>query len=86
MIPKSVANKLTNEERLLIRRWKYGVAIIYGAAALWLVGLSIVIVTKNPVEAPSSPGGCHASCQHRCLLLGMSDPADTRFPRASWTK
>jgi hypothetical protein len=54
MIPKSVANKLTNEERLLIRRWKYGVAIIYGAAALWLVGLSIVIVTKNPVEAPSS--------------------------------
>jgi hypothetical protein len=55
MIPKSVANKLTNEERLLIQRWKYGVAIIYGAAALWLVGLSIVIVNKNPVEATSSP-------------------------------
>jgi hypothetical protein len=53
MIPKSLANNLTNEERLFIRRWKYGVAIIYGVAALCLVGF--LTMTKNSVEATSSP-------------------------------
>jgi hypothetical protein len=55
MIPKSLANDLTNEERLFVRRWKYGVAIIYGVAALWLVGLGVLTGTKNSVEATSSP-------------------------------
>jgi hypothetical protein len=55
MIPKSVANDLTKEERLFIRRWKYGVAIIYGVAALWLVGLGVLTMSaKHPIEATSS--------------------------------
>jgi hypothetical protein len=37
MIPKSSTKDLTNEERLFVQRWKYGVAIIFGVAALWLV-------------------------------------------------
>jgi glucose uptake protein GlcU len=56
MIPKSFPNDLTNEERLFLRRWRYGVAIVYGIAALWLVGLGVLTTSaKNSVEASSSP-------------------------------
>jgi hypothetical protein len=56
MIPKSFPNDLTNEERLFLRRWRYGVAIVYGIAALWLVGLGVLTTSgKNTVEATSSP-------------------------------
>jgi glucose uptake protein GlcU len=55
MIPKSSTKDLTNEERLFLRRWKYAVAIVYGVAALWLVGLGVMTTSaKNSVEATSS--------------------------------
>jgi hypothetical protein len=56
MIPKSFLNNMTNEERLFLRKWKYGVAIVYGIAALWLVGLGVLTTSsKNSVETTSFP-------------------------------
>jgi hypothetical protein len=53
MIPKSFLSNVTNEERLFLRKWKCAVAIIYGIAALWLVGLAVLTTSKNPVETAS---------------------------------
>jgi len=56
MIPKSFLNNVTNEERLFLRKWKYCVAIVYGIAALWLVGLGVMTSnSKNSVATMSSP-------------------------------
>jgi hypothetical protein len=45
MVPRSFLRNLTNEERLILRRWKYFVAAVYGVIALTLVGLSVLITS-----------------------------------------
>jgi hypothetical protein len=60
MIPKSlltyVMTYMTKEERLFLRKWRYGVGIVYGILALGLVGLGVLTTTaKNSVETTSSP-------------------------------
>jgi hypothetical protein len=60
MIPKSlltyVMTYVTKEERLFLRKWRYGVGIVYGILALALVGLGVLTTSgKNSVEATSSP-------------------------------
>jgi glucose uptake protein GlcU len=56
MIPKTLLRHVTNEERLFLRKWRYGVGIVYGILALALVGLGVLTTSgKNSVEATSSP-------------------------------
>lgn len=56
MIPKSFLTNMTNEERLFLRRWKYGVAIVYGIVALSLVGFGVLTTSsQNSIEVASSP-------------------------------
>jgi hypothetical protein len=55
MVPKSYPDNLTNEERLFLRRWKYGVGIVYGIAAVWLVGFVVLTSSRtNSIEATNS--------------------------------
>ena len=55
MVPKSYPDNLTNEERLFLRRWKYGVGMVYGIAALWLVSLAVSTTNgSNSVEVTAS--------------------------------
>jgi len=56
MIPKLFLTNMTNEERLFLRRWKYGVAIVYGIVALSLVGFGVLTTSsQNSIEVASSP-------------------------------
>jgi len=56
MIPKSFLTNMTNEERLFLRRWKYGVAIVYVIVALSLVGFGVLTTSsQNSIEVASSP-------------------------------
>jgi hypothetical protein len=61
MISKSFLRNITNEERLLLRRWRYGVAIVYGILALTLVCLSVLIPSsRDTLEATNAPAHNHA--------------------------
>jgi len=57
MIPKLFLTNMTNEERLFLRRWKYGVAIVYGIVALSLViGFGVLTTSsESSIEVASSP-------------------------------
>ena len=73
MVPKSFLRNITNEERLLLRRWRYGVAIVYGILALTLVGLSVLIPSsRDTLEATNAPTHNHAAGN---LSAGRSNEA-----------
>jgi hypothetical protein len=65
MVGKSFPDNLTKEEYLFLRRWKYGVAITYGIAVLWLVGF-VVLTTSgtNSVEA-TAPTAQSLAARHQ---------------------
>jgi hypothetical protein len=56
MVPRSFPDNLTNEERLFLRRWRYGIATVYGIAALWLASLAVLTTGsgRNSVEATAA--------------------------------
>jgi hypothetical protein len=62
MVPGSFLRNITNEERLLLRKWRYGVAIVYGILSLALVGLSVLIPSSRDIlEATNAPAHNHAA-------------------------
>jgi hypothetical protein len=55
MVPRSYQDNLTNEERLFLRRWRYGIATVYGIAGVWLASLAVLTTSgSNSVEATDS--------------------------------
>jgi hypothetical protein len=61
MVSKSFRRNITNEERLFLRQWTYAVAIVYGVFALALVGSSVLITSKDTLEATNAPAHNHAA-------------------------
>jgi hypothetical protein len=55
MVPKSYPDNLTKEDRLFLRRWKYGACVVYATAAVWLVGFVVLTTSRtNSIEATNS--------------------------------
>jgi hypothetical protein len=62
MVPRIFLKNATDADRILVRKWTFGVAIVYGAlaAAIVLVGLG-TMGSNNTLQANSTPTHSHIS-------------------------
>jgi hypothetical protein len=61
MVPKILLRSATAEDRLFVRKWTYGVAVVYGALALAVIIIAVgTMGRKNTLEASRVPDN-HAS-------------------------
>jgi glucose uptake protein GlcU len=58
MVPRIFLKNATAEDRVFLRKWSYGIAAVYGALALALVGIGVGLGgSKNTLQANS--GAAH---------------------------
>jgi glucose uptake protein GlcU len=56
MVPKIFLRSATTEDRVFLRKWTYGVAVVYGALALAVVVVGLGSRgSKTTLEAKSAP-------------------------------
>ena len=55
MVPKIFLRSAATEDRVFLRKWTYGVAVVYGALALAVVIGVGTMGSKNTLEANSAP-------------------------------
>jgi glucose uptake protein GlcU len=61
MVPRIFLKNATDADRIFLRKWKYGVAVVYGALALAVVIVGLgTMGTKNSLQADGAPTHNHA--------------------------